>query len=51
MFEGNEDGKVERRSLVEFLWLEVGTEVGPCDRMSYGRDVVKLEGSGERWGR
>ena len=33
MFEGNEDDKVEDRSLV------VGTEVGPCDGMSDVRDV------------
>ena len=24
-------GKVEGRSLVEFLWVKVGTEVVPCD--------------------
>ena len=44
MFEGNKYGKVEGRSLVEFLWVEVGTEVGPCDGISYGMDVGKLEG-------
>ena len=26
-------GKVEGRSLVEFLWVKVGTEVGPSDRI------------------
>ena len=26
-------GKVEGRSLVEFLGLTIGTEVGPCDGM------------------
>ena len=31
-------GKVEGRSLVEFLGVKVGTEVGPCDGMSEGRD-------------
>ena len=39
---------VEGRSLIEFLWIEVETEVGPCDGMSYGRNVRKLEVSGER---
>ena len=45
MFERNEYGKVEGRSLVEVLWGEVGTELGPCDGMSDGRYFVKLEGS------
>ena len=31
MFEGNEYGKVYGRSLVDFLWVKFGTEVGPCD--------------------
>ena len=48
MFEVNEDGKVEGRSLLEFLWVEVGADVGSCDGMSDGRDVVKLEVSGEK---
>ena len=48
MFEINEDGKVEVRSIVEFMWLEVGTELGPCDGMSNGRDVGKQEDAGER---
>ena len=47
MFEGNEDGKFEGRSLVEILWVKVGTEVGPCDEILYGRDVGKMEGEGE----
>ena len=51
MFEGNEDDKVEGRSLEDLLWVEVGTEVGPCDRMSYGRDVVELEGLGDIQGK
>ena len=44
MFEVNEDGKVEGRSLVYFLWLEVGTEVGPCDGISDRRYAGKLDG-------
>ena len=47
MFEGNKDEQVEGRSLVYFLWEEFGTEVVPCDGMSYGRDVGELEGSGD----
>ena len=47
MFEGNEDVKVMITSLVEFLWVEVVTKVGPCYGMSDGRDVGKLEGLGE----
>ena len=47
MFEGNEDDKVEGRSLEDLLWVEVGTEVGPCDVMSDGRDVEELDGFGE----
>ena len=35
-------GKVEVRSLVEFLWVEVGTEVGPCDGMSDGRYLCDI---------
>ena len=49
MFEGNEDGKVGERSLVDLMWVEVGTEVGPCDGMSDGRDFGKMEGSCERY--
>ena len=44
MFEGNEYGKVEGRSLVDILQVKVGSEVGPCDEISYGRDVGKMEG-------
>ena len=40
MFEGNEYGKVDGRSLVEFPWVEFGTEVGSRDGISDGRDVV-----------
>ena len=43
MFEVNEDGKVGGRSLVDFLWGEVVTEVGTCDEMLDERDVGKLE--------
>ena len=42
MFEGNEDGKVEGRSLVEFLWVDFGTELDPCDGITDGGDVVKM---------
>ena len=48
MFEGNEDGKVEGRTFLDLLWVEVVTEVGPCDGMSDGRGIGKLEVSGER---
>ena len=47
MFEENEDVKVEGRALVEFIWVEVGTELSPCDGMSYGRDDRKVEVSRE----
>ena len=40
--EVNEGEKVEGRSLVDFLGVEIGTEVGPCDGMSDGRDVGEL---------
>ena len=43
MLEGNEYGKVEGTSLIEFLWVEVATYVGPCDGMSDVRDIFKLE--------
>ena len=33
MFEGNEYGKVEGRSLVDILQVKVGSEVGPCDEI------------------
>ena len=33
----------EGRSPVEFMWVEFGTEVGPCDGRATGRDVGKLE--------
>ena len=46
MFEVNEDGKVEGGSFVEFMRVEVGTELGSCDGISDGRDVVKLGGLG-----
>ena len=42
MFEGNEDRKVEGGLLVVVLWVEVGTEVGPCDGISYGSYFRKL---------
>ena len=32
----NEDGKVEGRSCVEFLSVEIGTELGPCDGLLDG---------------
>ena len=48
MFEGNEDYNVEGSSLVNILWVEFGTEVGPCDRIPYERDIVKMDGLGER---
>ena len=48
MLEGNEDAQVYGRSLVEFLWVEVGTDLDPCDGMSDGRDVVKLGKLGKR---
>ena len=48
MFEGNEDVKVEGRSIVDILWVEVGTEIGPCDGMSDGGYFGKLEEPGER---
>ena len=48
MFEVNEYGKVDGRSFVEFLWVKVGTEVGPCGGISAGRDVGKLLGSGDK---
>ena len=35
MFEGNEDIKVEVRSLVELMWAEVGTDVVSCDEIFY----------------
>ena len=47
-FEGNEYGKVEGRLLVELLWVEFETELGPCEGISDGRDVVKMEVFGER---
>ena len=36
MFEGNEDVKVEGRSLVDILWVEVGTEIGPVMECQMG---------------
>ena len=47
MFERYENGKVEDRSLVDFLWVEVGTKVFLCGKSSDGRDVGKPEGLGE----
>ena len=47
MFEGNEDNKFKCRSLVDFLWVEVGIEVVPCDGISEGRDIGELEGLGD----
>ena len=47
VFEVNEDGKVEDRSIVDFLWVKVGTDVDTCDGMSDGRDFGKLEGLGD----
>ena len=47
MFEGNEDYKIEGKSLVDLLWVKVGTKVGSCDGISDGRDVGELEGLGE----
>ena len=44
MFEGNEYVNVEGRSILELLWVEVGTKVGPCDVMWDGSDVGKIEG-------
>ena len=48
MFKLNSYDKVDLRSLVEFLWIEVGTEVVSCDRISDERYVGKLEGLCER---
>ena len=48
MFEVYEYGKVEGSSLVKFLWVEVRTKVEHCGGILDGRDVGKLEGSGER---
>ena len=48
MFEGIEDGNVEVRSLVKSLREKIGTELGPCDGISVGKDVGKLDGSGEK---
>ena len=42
MFEVNEYGKVDGRSFVEFLWVKVGTEVGPCIGISDGTNVGKM---------
>ena len=50
-FKGNKDDKVLGRSLVDLLWVEVGTELGPCDEMSDGRNVEELEGLGEIYSR
>ena len=49
MFEGNKDDKVKGRSLILVIWVEVGTGVGPCDGVSSGSYVLKLEESGERY--
>ena len=46
MFKGNKYDVVEVSSLVDFLWVEVETEVVPCDRMSNGRDFGELDGLG-----
>ena len=35
-------GKVQCGSLVQLLWVEVGTEVGPCDGMSDERDLWNI---------
>ena len=35
-------GKVEGRSLVEFLWVKVGTEVGPSDRILDRKGLQKI---------
>ena len=48
MFKGNQDGNIGGGSIMEFLWVEVGTGVSPCDGISDGKDVGKLEVSGER---
>ena len=48
IFEGNEYGKVEVSSTIEFMWVKVGTEVGPCDGMEDQRDVGNMDGSGDR---
>ena len=48
IFEEEKCGKFDGSSLVEFLWVEVRTEVGPCDRMSDGIYFRTLEGSVER---
>ena len=40
---GNEDGKFEGISLVESLWSEVVTEVGPFDVILLGIVVDTLE--------
>ena len=40
MFELNEYDKVEGSSLVYFLWVEVGTEIGPCDGIADGVILV-----------
>ena len=51
MFELNQYGKVGGRLFVEFLLVEFGTDVGPCDGMSDGRDAGKLDVLGERYSR
>ena len=43
MFEGNENFKVEGRSLVESLWVGVGTELGPSYLISVSNYFGKLE--------
>ena len=35
-------------SIVELLWVEVVTELVPCDGISDGRDVGKMEIWGDR---
>ena len=42
MCEVNEGGNIEFGSLVEFLRLEVESELSPCALIPYGRDAVKL---------
>ena len=36
-------GSFEGRSHVEFLWVKVGTKVGPSDGMPYGGNLWKID--------
>ena len=43
MFEVNEYGKVGGRSLVDFLWVEIRTQLGFSDDMFYGNEDGQVE--------